>query len=270
MSVYYTVKERISIKNSKNEYIAFGIIDTIASIGKQMMCDRAEIRQLSLSADGKAYSFAGHEVTHDLHEILRAISNATALELTLEYDSVNCDFPLAECVEEAFEANPALADEVFYSLYNKADCEPGVGVLVAYGKKNGTIYNGAIVPKACATTPAGNWESADSVVAFEDDITAKTDVDGIKKCAADLTAIGADVQLEVTEKEVSLFVNGITLDSVEKTETFIKTCCALYQATDGDCSFMAEFVDPSADEARVMVIDFDENGEHTVKLAQIL
>jgi hypothetical protein len=107
-------------------------------------------------------------------------------------------------------------------------------------------------------------------VAFEDDITAKTDVDGIKKCAADLIAIGADVQHEVTEKEVSLYVNNITLDSVEKTETFIKTCCALYQATDGNCSFMVEFVDLSADAARVMVIDFDENGEHTVKLAQIL
>jgi hypothetical protein len=131
MSVYYNVKEHISIKNSKNEYIAFGIIDTIASIGKQMLCDRAEIRQLSLSADGKAYSFAGREITSELHEILRAISHATALELTLEYDSVNCDFPLAECVEEAFEAAPALADEVFYSLYNKADCQSGVGVLAA-------------------------------------------------------------------------------------------------------------------------------------------
>ena len=115
MSVYYTVKEHISIKNSKNDLVISSIIDTIASIGKQMLYDRAEIRQLSLEADGKAYSFVGREITHELHEILRAISNATALELALEYDSVNCDFPLAQCVEEAIEADSSLADDLFYS-----------------------------------------------------------------------------------------------------------------------------------------------------------
>lgn len=268
MSVYYNVKEHISTNNFQNETITSAIIDTLVAVGKEMLYDRAIIRELSLQANGNEYFFKGSEITPKFHEIIRVINSATTMDLVMSYDSVNSEFPIAKKVSEIFKKGPYYANNLFYSLYNKADCNAGAGLLFAYGEKNGNFYHGPIILKPSSFAD-GEWYNEDTLVTFEADIDDALNLENLKNCVDDLSAIGADVDLRVGEKDVSLFVNNITIKSTEEFERFVKLCIELDRATDGKCGFMLEFVDTSRTDARVLQIELGDNGTYSVCLATV-
>ena len=272
MSVYYEVKEHIILKNVDSEKcdcnnVKYDIIETIAQIGYSMLWNHGVVWNLALNADGTNYSFKGREITPELHGILRAIGDAKDIELVLEYDGYNVDFPMLEGVEDMLNEYPEAAENLFYSMYNKADCSNGAGVLVAYGKKDGVLYSGIVEPKEVSAAEDGEWVSEDTVVVFDDEITEEMDVEKIKKCAAAFADMGADVDYE--KDEISFYVNYIKLSSVAEVEKFIKIYNELSDATCGRCGYIAEFADKSADEVRIMTIDFNADSTVTIKIAKI-
>ena len=268
MSVYYNVKEHISINNFQDEEVISSIIETIASVAQMMLYDRAKINSLSLCANGELHSFEGHEITSKLHEIIRAIGAATTMDLVMSYDSVNCEFPISKVVSKKFRTNSEHVGKLFYSLYNKADCNSGVGLLSAYGEKNGLFYHGPIILKPSSFAD-GEWYNEDTLITFEADIDDALNLENLKNCVDELSAIGADVDLRVGDKDVSLFVNNITIKSTEEFERFVKLCIELDRATDGKCGFMLEFVDTSGADARITQIDLDDNDGYSVWMATI-
>ena len=268
MSVYYNVKEHISTNNFQNETITSAIIDTLVSIGREMLYDRAIIRELSLQANGNEYFFKGSEITPKLHEIIRVINSATTMNLVMSYDSVNCEFPISKVISEKFRTGSECVGKLFYSLYNKADCNAGVGLLFAYGEKNGRFYHGLIEPKISSFVE-GEWYNEDTLVTFEADLDGTFDIESLKKCVDGFAVIGADVDFRVGEKDVSLFINNMTIKTTEKFEHFAELCIDLNRITEGKCGFMLEFVDTSGADARITQIDLDDNDGYSVWMATI-
>ena len=266
MSVYYNVKEHISTNNFQDETITSAIIDTLVSIGREMLYDRAMIGELSLYANGNKYFFKGREITPKLHEIIRVINSATTMDLVMSYDSINCEFSIAKNVSAMFSKGPCYANNLFYSLYNKADCNAGAGLLSAYGEKNGKFYCGSI--DLCpASFVEGEWYNEDTLATFEADLDDALNLENLKNCVDGLSAVGAGVDFRVGEKDVSLFVNNITIKTTEEFERFVKLCIELDQVTDGKCGFMLEFVDTSDTDARVLQIELGDNGTYSVWMA---
>lgn len=268
MSVYYAVKEHISASNLRDDAITSAIVDTIVSIGREMLYDRATIRELSLQMNGQDYSFQGREITPKLHEIIRAIESATTIDLVMSYDSVDCEFPIAEIVSETFREGPHHANNLFYSLYNKADCNSGAGLLSAYGEKNGKFYCGSVAPKNFLFEE-GEWYNEDSLVAFEGSVADVLNLEDLKKCVAELSALGADVDFRVDKEEISLFVNNMTIKTSDTFACFMDLCMDIDRLTNGNSSFMLEFADTSDADARVMMIELDNSGEYVVSIVAV-
>ena len=268
MSVYYNVKEHISINNFQDEEVISSIIETIESVAQMMLYDRAKINSLSLCANGGRHFFEGREITPKLHEIIRAIGEATTMDLVMSYDSVNCEFPISKVVSKKFRTNSEHVGKLFYSLYNKADCNSGVGLLSAYGEKNGLFYHGPIEPKISSFVER-EWYNEDTLATFEADLDGTFNLESLENCVNGLVAAGADVDFRVGEKEVSLFINNMMIKTTEEFEHFAELCIDLNRITEGKCGFMLEFVDTSGADARITQIDLDDNDGYSVWMATI-
>lgn len=268
MSVYYNVKEHIFTSNFQDEAITSAIIDTLVAVGKEMLYGRATIGELSLHVNGNEYFFEGEEITPKFHEIVRAIESATTMDLVMSYDSVNCEFPIAEIVSETFKKGPQYANNLFYSLYNNADCNSGAGLLSAYGEKDGKFYCGPVEPKKSSFVE-GAWYNEDSLVAFEGSVADVLNFEDLKKCVEELSALGADVDFRVNKEEISLFVNSMTIKTADTFACFMDLCKDIDRLTNGNSSFMLEFVDTTDADARVMMIELANSGEYVVSLAAV-
>ena len=266
MSVYYEVKEHVVLKNEATEALSFDVAESLAQIAYKMLLDRAAIWELKLTADGKKYSFKGKEVTHELHEIIRAITNAAEIDMVIEYDAYNFDFPLMEAISETLENNPELAKDISYTIYNKADYNSGAGCLSAFGAKDVVVYSGSLDSETVIAHLDGEWISADTSVVFDDDITEDMDVEMIKKCAQDFADMDADIQFR--EDKLELFVNSITLKSLPGVKRFIDIYNALNRATCGKCGYIADFVDKTQADTRVMIIDFDKHPDSFITISE--
>ena len=266
MSVYYNVKEHISTNNFQDETITSAIIDTLVSIGREMLYDRAIIRELSLQANGNEYFFKGSEITPKLHEIIRVITSATTMDLVMSYDSVNSEFPIAKNVSEIFKKGPCYANNLFYSLYNKADCNSGVGLLSAYGEKNGKFYCGTVEPKNSSFVE-GEWYNEDTLIAFESSVKDILNLVELKKCVEELDKLGADIDFRTDSEEISLFVNNMTIKNTDTFDCFVRLCLELDRVTDGKCEFMLEFIDTNDVDARIMQIELGDRGAYSVWMA---
>ena len=267
MSVYYDVREHVVLKNKAVEELGFAVAENVAQIGYRMLLDRAAISKLELTVDGKEYTFEGREVTQDLHEMTRAIADASEIDMVIDYDGVNFDFTFMNAVEEILEEMPELASDIIYSVYNKADCSSGAGCLSAFGATDVVVCSGSIDSESIVGHLDGEWISEDTAVVFDDDVTEDMDVEAIKKCAHDFADIGADVDFD--EKKLILFVNCITLRSADDIKRFIDIYNALDRATCGKCSYILEFVDKTQADARILELDFDVQGKSIIKVTSV-
>jgi hypothetical protein len=202
-------------------------------------------------------SFNGKEITPELHEITRAIANASEIDMVIDYDGYNFDFTFMESIRKTLEEMPELTNDVIYSNYNKADCNPGAGCLSAFGAKDVVVYSGSIDSDSIVGHMDGEWVSEDTAVVFNDDVTEDMDIEGIKKCARDFADMGADIDFD--DETLELYVNYITLRSADDIKQFIDIYNALDRATCGKCGYIAEFADKTQADARVLVIEFEDN-----------
>ncbi len=269
MSIVYTIKEHISSTFDKTPSIRLGIVNTLISIGSEMLLGRAHVLDLSLTSNGKTYTFSGKEINHTYHQIVRATHNSDDIELTMLYVSSRCNDYIINAINEVSNKYPEDAADIFYSRYCEIDSEPGAGELYALGMKNGKLYNGDITAEPYSEIYDANWESADTAIAFEEDINDSLDLEVIKKCAKELTKLNADLEFEINSTTALLYLNYIQLYTVEKIEKFIDICKNLQKATGGACSFLASFVDYSAKTPSIMNLEFNENDECIIKIISI-
>ncbi len=272
MSISYIVKEYLCVRNYQNKHITHAITETLASIGHQILLDNAFVMELNMVADGKRYSFCGKCMTKDFHEIILAAKHTkTNLELTLFYYAYDCYFDISNEVEDTLKNSPELSDNIFHSFYNKADCNSGSGILCAYGKKNGILYNGIINPVESPALCEGIWEACDTAISFEEDINDALDLDGIRKCANDLIELDEeiDINFEIDDKTALLYLNDISLNTVEKVKKFIDICERLQTATNYTCGFLTEFVDYTVATPRIMILDILSSDSPKILIASI-
>ena len=146
MSVYYTVKEKLTVRNREAcEEMIYSMKCQLSLLGVLMLQDDAAIEKISLKADGKEYTFSGKEITPELHALLRAMDDAEALELEAIYDytwrlcyeDMNIGpFAVCETAEMLLKNDPSAANDFYYYMYNEADCaSDDIGKSVEYGKK---------------------------------------------------------------------------------------------------------------------------------------
>lgn len=279
MSIFYHVNEHLSVKNSA-EYL--NVLRAAAvhfsSLGACLLRGDANIYNLSLTADDKTFLFSGKKVTADLQDLLDALQEASAVDLVADYGYVWTDgcpdiglFEFSGFIEEEMNIDDAFADNIFYSMYNAADCADGTGILCAYGKKDGAAYCGVIEPKPADLPAEGTWSTEDTCVVFDDNLTETMNAEQIKRCADVYASLGenADVQFCADDDGISLFVNYLCLNTKADFEKFIETSQQLLAATDGKAGFMAQFVCSDKPDTQVLLIDIADDGSATVTKAAI-
>lgn len=284
MSVYYIVKEHLSIKHVNREYRyepIDAVTEQVASLAEMMMLDQATIHSAKLLADGKEYTFSGKEVTPELHALVRALSHAEEVDFVATFSFYEWGRTLSgadigdvvrEAVEKQLKENPAEAENIFYSVYNGLEWGvEGVGNLLAYGNKGGKHYNGLVEDIAELPT-SGDWNQEDCTVAYgatSEELVGK-DVEAIERaCLAFSELENADVDFDRDEKGVDFSLSGVFLKTKEDFEKYIALCAELFRVTDGECSTIAKFVDFSQDDARTIDLDFDAEGNCTVKMLSV-
>ena len=109
--------------------------------------------------------------------------------------------------------------------------------------------------------------SVEAVVAVCAKSIENIDANAFNKCVEDFKALGAEISC--IDNPYDIYVNSITLNSSRDILEFIRICGELDRATDGQCSFMAEFVDFSGKDALILVIDLDDTSVPVIKIAEI-
>ena len=282
MSTYYNVKEHLIAKNTrKDSYTALNeAVESmrfqLAKLGALLLLDLADVDHMNLTADGRHFSFTGKAAADELHKMLRALEEAEHIDFEAEYgfwiygSYSNWEvgpFLTADCFEATVKQEPESACDFLYTMYSKCDSESGAGKLCAFGTQNGTLPCGVITPEITEIPDDGVWVAEDTSVVFDDDISDKMDVGCIAQCAQAFMQLGADV--DFSSQTSSLYVNSITLQSRKDFEQFINICADLDKATDSHCSFLADFVDLSGKDARVLSIDFGSNPTPIVTMAAV-
>ena len=267
MSIYYTVKEHFSIKNTAGFSDIIDLIaDHFSQIGERLPSKNSFVIEFKLIADNKAYSFNDKE-------LLNTLKKAKSIDYTMHYEYRNddCDnvgpFEICDFIESKLENDETATENVFFSMYNSADCEPGAGVLCAFGIKNGVLYNGVLQPAPSELPENGAWITPDTCVVFDDALTESMNPEQIKECAEAFSEMGdhTDVDFRNNPNGISLFVNYLELQSKKDFESFIEISKKLLSATDGKAGVSGEFVDLDSEDAKILVIDFEESGSYSVK-----
>lgn len=267
MSIYYTVKEHFSIENAAGFSDIIDLIaDHFSQIRERLLSEDSFVSEFKLIADSKTYSFGDAG-------LLAALKKAKSVDYTMhyEYRDEGCPnvgpFEICDFIKSKLENDETAAENVFFSMYNTADCEPGVGILCAYGKKDGALYKGVLQPIPSELPENGAWITPDTCVVFDDDLTESMNPEQIKECAEAFSKIGdhSDVDFRNDPNGISLFVNHLELKSGKDFESFIEISKKLLFATDGKAGLASEFVDLDSEDAKILVIDFEEKGSYSVK-----
>lgn len=279
MSVYYTVKEHLIVKNMTKASIPVEVMKRqLSLLGALMLTDDAYVTTLELTVDGAEHRFSGKEISSDLHTLLRAMDQGKNMELVANYEyrwrssmdylSVG-PFAVCDCVKDCLQEDPKQAENLFYSMYNEADCESGAGILTAYGKKDGKTYNGQIELTSAALPEDGVWKNQDTTIVFEADLTDDMDYASIEQICHAFEERFPDVSFEQNEHSVYFCVNNLTLRSKAEFEGLIDLYAKLICATDGECGMIGEFVDLSGKDAGILELDIEADGSFTLKSAVI-
>ena len=86
MSIYYDVKEHLSVKNARgsNADIPIGAMRfQLSLLGALMLTDNAAITSLKLTVDGEKHQFSGKEVTPALHNLLQAMERGNNVDIVV-------------------------------------------------------------------------------------------------------------------------------------------------------------------------------------------
>ena len=279
MSIYYHVTEHLCIKDTAEccDFLNAAVIH-FSDLGSLLLRGDAVVHKLTLVANGTTKTFSGRAVTSDLQDLIDALKEASSVDLVADYDYIwfaSCPgiehTMLSDLIEEEMDIDDTFADNVFYSMYHKADCSDSAGILCAYSKKEGKVYRGIVDPLAAELPPEGTWCTPETSVAFNDDLTEEMDVEQIKRCADAYASLGtnADVDFDADENEVDLFVNYLQLNSKADFEKFIEISQQLLVATAGQAGLEAHFACFDKPDTQLLSIVFADDGAVTVKKASV-
>lgn len=280
MSVYYTLKEHLIVKNLHergNDIPVAQMKRQLSLLGALMLTDDAAIASLEVIADGTTYRFSGKEVSPELHALLRGMDQGDSVEIVADYsfrwnaasEHLNAGhLAVCGCVEKLLKEAPEQAENIFYSVYNEADCNIG-GVLVAYGKKDGKLYHGIVEPAPAALPEDGVWENAGTTILFADACTDETDVAAIAQIGHTLAERFPNVKFTRDENGVSLYADFLTLRSKVDFELLIEQYARLLRATDGKCSLLGCFADLNGKDAAVVELDIEADSSYTLNIARV-
>ncbi len=280
MSIYYDIKEHLSVKDTDKHEEAIGLAKyQLSLLGAWILQNRAGVVALTVIANGRKYQFEGEVMTKEYHDLIKVFDDAKSLEMEAEYYYIinggeaaePGPFAMTAYLGALFEEEPDMQDGIFYSMYNKADCGDGIGTLCAYGQNDDKNYSGVIEPIDAELPETGIWSTRDTSIAFEACATEGMNVEEIHLCAEAITSLGteADVHFAEDEEGITFFVNHLSLDAKTDFEKYINICRRLIAATNGQVGIMAEFASFDEPDAQTLFIDFNNEDSFAVKRATI-
>ena len=282
MSIFYEIKEHLHFEGKENNMVTGASICAdvmqfqLASLASLILIDEAEIYALSLTADGKEYSFEGEEITPEYKKILAALCESENVDIEVEYSFTcrangTCDNVGPFEMMKVFEERDPEYDwsNVFYSAWNKADCNDGCGTLVAYGINNGKTYSGTVPFDKVDHIPEGKWICQDSPIYAS--IKKNGDVDGFFAACRKFSAFCDEDDLGFSEIDdcEEFYLSNLTINSDEEVHRFIDHLNAIRKFNLVDFGLLANLVDCSQKDARLMMIGEDENGEFSISVVSV-
>ena len=277
MSIYYDVKEHIIIKNTAEQDYSLSVYShRLARIGALMLEDCAKFIKLVVITDGKKREFSGNTMTKKFHDIMRAISNADSVEIIADYGyyryglSAICPEVLdfADYLDSTIkEFGVEGLDGLFYSIYNNADCSDDAGAIVAYGKKNGTLYTGAVEGKTVDALPDGVWYSPQTAVVYDPMEDGLKNIEEIEPICREMTKFSSYDELEIDEDGILFYLNNLELHNNNELNEFVGLCRKLLKATDGE-AYASELglTDLDSDDGRIITIKINDDGTQEIVL----
>lgn len=275
MSVYYEIKEHLVITDAAEyDYEVALVHGQLCLLGAWILQDRAHVSKLEIVVDGAEYGFSGDLMTQDYHKALKAMMNANSLEIISNYgysvSALEVDpgpFPMMNHMEEMAKENPEMLEGIFYCACNHADCSDIAGVLVAYGKKEGKLYDGVVPFAEVDSITEGQWYTPlTAVVCDFEDLEGK-DIPAIESVCRELMRFSEADSLDVSDDFFSFCLNNFRIKNDGELKEFMSLYAKFIDLTDGECSLIGELVDISGADAQVLHFDVEANGEYTMKLA---
>ena len=284
MSVYYDVKEYLEIREiaGGNDPMVDLARKHLAWLGWKMLDDSAWVRKIFLSCGEKNYVFSGDTVCADFHDIIRALADdsglkaGTAIKLSMDYhyrwtggdpQSAYDHLVISGYLEQANEEE---TKNIFYTMYNNADCGDGAGVLSAYGERNGRVYKGIVQDKPISDFPdSGHWYAPREVVIYQPETLEGVDMVAVRDIVKQLETLSEDDNLTDTEAEFSYCMDHFQARSVEDFQKFVCLASKLIELTDGECCVIPELVDWNDPYGRILKINVKQNGEYAITIASV-
>lgn len=283
MSVFYDVKEHLRFEGKESDAITGASIcanvmkSQLASLAGLILVDDAKIYNLSMIADGKEYSYKGKDITPEYKTILAALCESEDVDIEVEYgfnwrakgryyDNVG-PFEMIGLLEER---DPEFSwDNVFYSAWNNSDSNDGCGTLVAYGINDGKTYSGTVPFEKVDHIPEGKWICQDTPIYAS--IKKDGDIDGFFAACRKFSAFCDEDDLEFSEIDdcVEFCMSNLIINSDEDIHHFIVLLEAFRNLELDEFGLMANLVDCSQKDARLMMTEENEEGEFSIKIASV-
>lgn len=275
--VYY-IKERLTLRTAEvEEWVAACVKDILrnrlAQIGTNALLGSNRLWKMQVTTDGHTFRFLKGIGLEELKQIIPLIGTAEYLELYMDYDFYDA-FELTEYLDTLEQGE---MKGIFYTMYHTADSNPILGPLLAYGEKDGVFYSGKeIERKSAAEIPADTvWESVYTDIFCEPDQmegVEKMDLTAISRiCHALTDAFDTEESSPVYEDEkgLSYWLNNPTLRGTEDVKKYIALVGELVRLTGDQIDHPSAFTEVGPNGPRTMYIDFDRQGNATVRIAQV-
>ncbi|MBQ3663507.1 MAG: hypothetical protein II914_05160 [Clostridia bacterium] len=274
MSVSFNVKEHLQVKKETTHEPSAPLIimqGQLLSLAGLMLIDEAEIQDLKMTADGVAYNFRGSHPDHEFSKLLSVMLKARDVEISVHYsyfsrlsssmyDTVG-PFPLMEYMKDPDETEKEFPSCVFYSAWYSADGDCP-GTLAAYGTRNGKTYSGTVDLKQVSAIPGGAWDELcmPMLVTANASFDVASDPD-LGEVLRGLAGMGSGTEL-YHDEDLELYLNNLDISSDEKVARFTEHTHRLVSIDpeEVEVRICGAFVDLSGDDARMLTIDYNENG----------
>ncbi len=284
MSVYYDVKEHLQFTGKEDAvdgaYIAADVMKVqLAALAGLILLDEAKIYRLQMTADGKDYQYEGAEVTPEFKKILNAIDDSSDVDLEIEYlwrgswtpyENMG-PFALMKTIEERHDEFDW--STVFYSAWYRPDSGEGCGSLYAYGTKDGKTYNGEVSFEETTHVPSGEWIAQDTPIAASVKLNgAEADPAFIAACKAfEPFCEENDMSFDTYDDEdiYEFYLSNLTIRTNEEAQRVIELFKELRRLSTNQFGLMANLVDYSHKDARLMMIEEGEGEEFEIKVAMV-
>lgn len=266
MSINYEIKEHMVVTDTAehSELIGMAVSDYLK------LSDNNTISNAVISRDNQTTVFESGYDKNQFASIVNSLVTANKVDISIEY-SYNTDigeidiFEISDYVKSHMDEN---TKDLFYSLYNNSDCEEDAGVLTAYGFKNGTYYNGIVEYNEVDSIPDGKWVAVTTAVCYDTE-DSNDNMKAIDDVCRQMCEFSEYDDLYYSNGDFTFNLNNLVINNDSELKGFLSLCRKLHELTDGECYFEINLVDFSSAEARLLNVEFDEEGNPIIYTANI-